>query len=59
MKIFNTILEIITAPFNFLIRANAKPTPRKRVNHIWILLMSLAIVMLLIFLAYYEVFTNV
>ena len=58
MKIFDTILEILTAPFNFLLRANAMPTPKKNIHQIWILLMSLVIVVLLVFLAYYEVFIH-
>ena len=58
MKIFNTILEILTAPFNFLLRANAMPTPKKSIHQFWILLMSLVIVVILVFLAYYEVFIH-
>lgn len=55
MKIVNLILEILTAPFSLLFRANAKPSPNKVVKPIFVLLISLAIVVLLILIVYYEV----
>ena len=55
MKIVNLILEILTAPFSLLFRANAKPSPYKVVKPIFVLLISLAIVVLLILIVYYEV----
>lgn len=55
MKILNIIVEILTAPFVLLFRANAKPSPNKNVNPIIVLLISLVVIAALIFLVYYEV----
>ena len=37
MKIVNFIIEILTAPFVVLFRANAKPSPNKKVRPVLML----------------------
>ncbi|MGM9970777.1 MAG: hypothetical protein ACI35S_10345 [Anaeroplasma sp.] len=56
MKLFNLIIEIITAPFNVLIRSNAIPNPHKSVKPLLVFIISLFVTAVLIFLFYYEVF---
>ena len=41
MKIINLILEVLTAPFNLLIRSNAIPNPNKSVKPVFVLLVTL------------------
>ena len=55
MKIVNLIIEILTAPFVTLFRANAKPSPNKSVNPLIVLLISLVVIAALIFIVYSEV----
>ncbi len=55
MKIFNAIIEAITAPFNVLFRANAAPNQNKVVRPWLVLLLSLIILTGLIFAYYYGV----
>ena len=55
MKIVNLIIEILTAPFVLLFRANAKPSPNKVVKPIFVLLIALALTALFILIVYNEV----
>ena len=55
MKIFNFIVELITSPFVLLLRSNAKPGTNKIVKPLIVFLISLVILAILIFIAYYEV----
>lgn len=55
MKIVNFIIEILTAPFVVLFRANAKPSPNKKVRPVFVLLISLVIIAALILIVYNEV----
>ena len=54
MKVFNFIIEILTAPFTLLFRSNA-PNQNKNVKPIVVLLISLAVVVALVFAYYYGV----
>ena len=55
MKIINFIIEIFTAPFNLLLRANASPNQNKTVKPILVLFVSLIVVVALVFAFYYGV----
>lgn len=55
MKILNFIVELITSPFVLLLRSNAKPGTNKIVKPLIVFLISLVILAILIFIAYYEV----
>ena len=55
MKILNTIIEAITAPFNLLFRANAAPNQNKNAKPIFVLIISLLVVVALVFAYYYGV----
>ncbi|MBQ9124676.1 MAG: hypothetical protein IJY14_03190 [Acholeplasmatales bacterium] len=55
MRIFSAIIEIITAPFNFLLRTKNYNTPSKLGKPVIVLLVSLIIVAILILYAYYDV----
>ncbi len=58
MKVLNTIIEILTAPFNLLFRANASPNQNRKVKPLLVLLISLVILAGLIFAFYYGVLFN-
>ena len=55
MKILNFIVEILTSPFTILLRSNAKPGTNKAVKPLIVLGISLAILVVLILIVYYEV----
>ena len=55
MKILNLIVEIITAPFNLLFRANASPNQNKTIKPLVVLAISAVIVIALVFAYYYGV----
>lgn len=55
MKILNFIVELITSPFVLLLRSNAKPGTNKIVKPLIVCLISLVILAILVFIAYYEV----
>lgn len=52
-KIFNIFIQIITAPFNLLIKSNAITNPNKKVKTWLVLLISIVIVSVIIFLYYF------
>lgn len=56
--IINIIIQIITAPFNILLKSNAIANPNKQVKPILVLAIALLIVVVVIFLYYFagEVF---
>ena len=57
-NILNIFIQVLTAPFNILLKSNAIANPNKRVKPWVVLLISVAIVSIIIFLYYYagEVF---
>lgn len=56
MRILNSIIEIITAPFNFLLRTkNNNNAPSRLAKPLFVFFISLLIVALLIIHAYYNV----
>ena len=55
MRVINTIIEILTAPFNILFRTNSKPNPNKVVNPFLVLFLSLLVVAGLVLYYYFEV----
>ena len=55
MKIVNFIVELLTSPFVLLLRSNAKPGTNRIVKPLIVFVISLVILAVLIFIAYYEV----
>ena len=58
MKILTVLLEMFTAPFNLLIKANYK-NENKKVNSLIVLTISIVVVFILIFAYYYKEILNV
>ncbi len=58
MKFFTVLLEMFTAPFNLLIKANYK-NENKKVNSLFVLAISIIVVLSLIFAFYYKEILNV
>ena len=52
--IVNIIIQILTAPFNILLKSNAISNPNKQVKPIIVLGIALLIVIVVIFLYYYS-----
>ncbi len=52
--IVNIIIQILTAPFNILLKSNAISNPNKQVKPIIVLGIALLIVIVVVFLYYYS-----
>ena len=52
--ILNVIVQILTAPFNILLKSNAISNPNKQVKPIVVLGIALVIVVVLVFLYYFS-----
>lgn len=53
LTIFNVFIQVITAPFNLLLKSNAITNPNKKVEPWMVLLISILIVSIVIFLYYF------
>jgi hypothetical protein len=54
MKVLKMIAQILLAPFVLLVRANAKPSPNKKVSVLLVALVSALLIAVLVLIYYHQ-----